>query len=157
LLAGGVGVAGAVALAACSSPGSRRDASTSDAANGSGGAPNPESDQPSGQGGAPASSSAAQPAGAIAPLAGVPVGGSIGAHSNGKAIVLAQPAAGSVVGFSAICTHMGCTVDAGGPQLHCPCHGSIYNAFTGAVIQGPAPSPLPAVAVHVSGGYVVAG
>jgi Rieske Fe-S protein len=52
---------------------------------------------------------------------------------------------------------MGCTVNAGGAQLHCPCHGSIYNAFTGAVIQGPAPKALPAVTVHVADGHVIAG
>ena len=40
-------------------------------------------------------------------------------------------------------------------ELHCPCHGSVYDAFTGAVIQGPAPAPLPRVATHIVDGYVV--
>ena len=89
-------------------------------------------------------------------MSDVPVGGSIGASLNGKPVTLARPDAATAVGFSAICTHLGCTVNAGGPQLHCPCHGSIFNAFTGAVVQGPAPSPLPAISVAIEGNYIVA-
>ncbi len=46
--------------------------------------------------------------------------------------------------ISAICTHLGCTVQWRG-QAHefaCPCHGSLYNA-EGKVIGGPAPRSLP--------------
>jgi cytochrome b6-f complex iron-sulfur subunit len=52
---------------------------------------------------------------------------------------------------------MGCTVNAGGNQFHCPCHGSVYDAFTGAVVHGPAPAPLTAIPVKVVGGDVVTG
>jgi cytochrome b6-f complex iron-sulfur subunit len=103
------------------------------------------------------SSSAAPPAGALAKLSAIPVGGSIAATHAGKPITLARPSAGTVAAFSAICTHMGCTVNPGGSKLNCPCHGSVYNAFTGQVLQGPAPRPLPSVAVHVADGYVVSG
>ena len=48
------------------------------------------------------------------------------------------------------------TVAVAGAQLDCPCHGSKYNALTGAVINGPAPKPLPAVSVEVEDGNVVA-
>ena len=58
---------------------------------------------------------------------------------------------------SAICTHQGCTVNAAGKQLNCPCHGSQYDAFTGAVLRGPAPKPLAEVAVRVSGDQIVRG
>jgi len=57
--------------------------------------------------------------------------------------------------FSATCTHQGCQVNkvtAG--KIECPCHGSVFDASTGAVIAGPAPSPLPRVAVTVSNGEV---
>jgi len=37
---------------------------------------------------------------------------------------------------------MGCTVGAAGKQLDCPCHGSVFDAQTGAVVNGPAQSPL---------------
>jgi cytochrome b6-f complex iron-sulfur subunit len=50
---------------------------------------------------------------------------------------------------------MGCTVDAGGGVLSCPCHGSRFNAFTGAVLNGPAASPLPGRSVRVVDGWVV--
>jgi Rieske Fe-S protein len=50
---------------------------------------------------------------------------------------------------------MGCTVLPAGKQLHCPCHGSIYSASTGAVLRGPAPRPLPRVPVRVDNGNVV--
>jgi Rieske Fe-S protein len=43
---------------------------------------------------------------------------------------------------SAICTHLGCTVNlAGNGGFHCPCHGSVFNQ-SGSVVSGPAPSSL---------------
>jgi cytochrome b6-f complex iron-sulfur subunit len=102
-------------------------------------------------------SSAVAPAGALAKLSAIPVGGSIAATQAGMPITLARPSSGTVAAFSAVCTHMGCTVNAGGPQLNCPCHGSVFNAFTGEVLQGPAPRSLPSIAVHVADGYVVSG
>lgn len=88
----------------------------------------------------------------------VPVGGAVAAKgADGKPIIVAQPTAGKAVAFSAICTHMGCTVNVAGADLDCPCHGSKYNALTGAVLNGPAPKPLPSVAVKVENGNVVAG
>jgi Rieske Fe-S protein len=44
-----------------------------------------------------------------------------------------------------------------GKELKCPCHGSVYDAFTGKNISGPAPKPLKSVPVTVSGGEVVEG
>lgn len=46
--------------------------------------------------------------------------------------------------ISAICTHLGCTVQWRGQsqEFACPCHGSLYRA-DGTVIGGPAPRPLP--------------
>lgn len=45
--------------------------------------------------------------------------------------------------FSRTCTHLGCVVNPPtGEVMGCPCHGSVFNAQTGAVVQGPAGSPL---------------
>jgi Rieske Fe-S protein len=134
---------GAVSLAACGSGSS-----------GSGTAPASSA--------APAASSsaggAADSGGGLAKLADVPVGGAAAATGpDGKPIVIAQPTAGQVVAFSAICTHQGCKVAPAGKQLKCPCHGSVFDAFTGKNVSGPAPSPLAAVPVKVSGTEVVAG
>ncbi len=94
----------------------------------------------------------------LAVLSQVPVGGAVAAtDAEGGPIIVAQPTAGKAVAFSAICTHLGCTVAVRGAELDCPCHGSRFNALTGAVINGPAPSPLPALAVAIRSGKVVAG
>ena len=68
---------------------------------------------------------------------------------DGVPVVVSRPAVGEVKAFTAICTHMGCTVNPAGTEFHCPCHGSKYDAFTGSVITGPAPAPLKSIAVTV--------
>ena len=94
--------------------------------------------------------------GGLVALADVPVGGAVAAtNAAGEPVIIAQPEAGTVVGFSAICTHMGCTVAPDGAELKCPCHGSVYEAATGTNIDGPAPRPLDAFNVKVDGDQVV--
>lgn len=80
----------------------------------------------------------------------VPVKG--GVVLAGQQVVLTRDPGGTVHGFSAICTHQGCTVDSvQNGTIMCPCHGSRFNADTGAVTEGPATRPLPAVPVTVRG------
>ena len=93
----------------------------------------------------------------VAKLADIPVGGSISASLDGKPILVSQPTEGSVVAFSAICTHQGCVVKPVGGEFDCPCHQSRFDGATGQVIDGPAPSPLEKVQVRVAGGAVLAG
>jgi cytochrome b6-f complex iron-sulfur subunit len=52
---------------------------------------------------------------------------------------------------SAVCTHLGCTVNrnASGTGFHCPCHGSQFNE-NAVVTGGPAPRPLPWYLVSLS-------
>ena len=87
----------------------------------------------------------------------VPVGGSVivqtGSDSD-PAIAIAQPKKGQFVAHTAVCTHQGCIVGAAGKELHCPCHGSQYDAFTGKVLRGPARLPLDEVPVTVNGDSV---
>jgi cytochrome b6-f complex iron-sulfur subunit len=42
---------------------------------------------------------------------------------------------------SAVCSHLGCTVNLSGVGFHCPCHGSVFDT-SGAVVSGPAPNSL---------------
>jgi Rieske Fe-S protein len=69
-------------------------------------------------------------------------------------VVIAQDA-GGLYAFTAICTHLGCTVgspDAKGTTT-CPCHGSQFDG-NGNVIIGPATAPLAHFAVSVCEGNV---
>ena len=95
---------------------------------------------------------------AAATTAAVPVGGAKLAKGDGTTWLLAQPTAGEFVCHSGICTHEGCPLtEVSGNEGICQCHGSKFNADTGAVIQGPATKPLPKQSVTVSGGNVVLG
>ena len=49
---------------------------------------------------------------------------------------------GAHTALSSTCTHLGCTVEAGGTNLVCPCHGSTFDR-QGRVLRGPAEDPLP--------------
>ena len=73
-----------------------------------------------------------------------------------------------VVAYSAICTHLGCTVRfseepmdmAPFPHIHCPCHAALFDPHRGSMVMaGPAPRPLPQLPVRLSdkGEVVVAG
>jgi Rieske Fe-S protein len=89
----------------------------------------------------------------LAPLADVPDGG--GLVLADEKVVLTRDGS-TVHGFSAVCTHQGCLVrDVRGGEIHCPCHGSAFDAATGAVVQGPADKPLAPVDVEVRDGEVV--
>jgi Rieske Fe-S protein len=89
----------------------------------------------------------------LASLSQVPAGGGI--VLTAAKIVLTRESSGSVHAFSAVCTHQGCLVNqVSGGTIDCPCHGSRFNAQTGAVVAGPAPSPLPTVPIVVRDGGV---
>ncbi len=57
-------------------------------------------------------------------------------------VVVTRTAAG-VVAFNRTCTHAGSLVNPDSNNLLvCPAHGSVFNASTGAVVQGPADRSL---------------
>lgn len=91
----------------------------------------------------------------VAKVSDVPVGESFDAKIGDDPILVSQPKEGTFAAFSAICTHQGCVVKADGAELHCPCHGSVYDAATGEVKSGPAPEPLPKVKVTTQGNNIV--
>ena len=100
---------------------------------------------------APAPDTAAAPAAAqvqaIARTADIPVGSGVIVDD----VVITQPAEGKFNGFSAICTHAGCTVaEVVGASINCPCHGSSFN-LDGTVAKGPASRPLDAKDIVVQG------
>jgi thiosulfate dehydrogenase [quinone] large subunit len=106
---------------------------------------------------APSASTTATTSGtALGPATSVPVGQAASftdTHGGGPGFVV-QPTAGQFKAFSAICPHAGCTVEFQGNAFVCPCHGSQFDAKTGDVLNGPASSGLPPIAVHVVGGTI---
>jgi Rieske Fe-S protein len=110
-----------------------------------------------GAGGGDSAAAATQVAtGPLAALADLEVGGTKVVVQGRSRVAISRTGADTVVAFSAICTHQGCTVKAKGVELDCPCHGSKFDATTGAVLHGPAEAPLAAVPVRIADGQVVA-
>ncbi|MET9290423.1 Rieske (2Fe-2S) protein [Streptomyces sp. NPDC003077] len=85
----------------------------------------------------------------------IPAGRSVafrypGAEDRAVAIRLSD---GSLVGYSAVCTHLACAVlwrrDRGMEgELYCPCHEGAFDARTGEVAGGPPPRGLPKVILY---------
>ena len=150
----GVGLVGlAGAITACGASGSSSSAAAADPATSAGGGATSATSAAA----APAASAAASSpgssgsaSGALTGTSDIPVGG--GKIFDTQLVVVTQPSAGEFKAFSAVCTHMGCTVNqiANG-RIDCPCHGSEYSITDGAVLAGPAPRPLPAKTIKVTG------
>jgi Rieske Fe-S protein len=154
-----VGLAGAVTACGASGSGSSAAAADPAATGASGDATTATSAAPvaSAPTGSQASSSPGNSgsaggaaSGALSGTSAIPVGG--GKIFPAQLVVVTQPTAGQFKAFSATCTHMGCTVNqiADG-RIDCPCHGSEYSITDGAVLRGPAPKPLPAKQIKVTG------
>jgi len=124
----GAGVVGAATLAACGGSDKKTPAAASPS---------------SSAGGAAASKDAIK-------AADIPVGG--GKVFEATKVVVTQPTAGDFKAFSAVCTHKGCAVKSvADGKIVCPCHASMFDMATGAVLGGPAKAPLPSKTVTVSG------
>jgi Rieske Fe-S protein len=149
------GAACAAVLAGCSRYNSNSGINTGPAA--------PSSSAPATSAGGAASGGAASggagngggnAAAALAKTSDVPVGG--GTILTDKKIVITQPQSGTFHAFTAVCTHAGCTVGSvSGGTINCPCHGSKFNIATGAVVNGPAASPLAPINIQVQGTSIV--
>ncbi|MEU9184441.1 Rieske (2Fe-2S) protein [Streptomyces sp. NPDC048484] len=80
----------------------------------------------------------------------VPVGG--GKIFKDEKVVVTQPEKGDFKAFSAVCTHRGCIVaKVSDGTIDCKCHGSKFRVADGSVADGPAPKPLPARQIKVTG------
>lgn len=140
-------------LSACGGGGSSSSATAQDpaptASNGGGG-----NNSNGGQGGSPAN--------ALVATADVAVGGGVILASHN--IVVTQPKKGTFEGFSATCTHQGCTLaSVASGTINCGCHGSQFSITDGSNVAGPSGepagsiAPLPKIAVKVKGPDVVTG
>jgi Rieske Fe-S protein len=77
---------------------------------------------------------------AASPLAAV--GGAATVTVSSGTYLVARTAQSTFTTVTAVCTHEGCAVSGFANSLYvCPCHGSEFHT-TGAVVQGPASSPL---------------
>jgi len=66
--------------------------------------------------------------------------------------IVVRTADGDLRAFSAVCTHLGCTVQykADTAQLWCACHNGMYD-LGGNVVSGPPPRPLEQFVVNLRG------
>ena len=111
---------------------------------------------PATNGTATSAGGSAPAAGALAAASQVPDGG--GKIIDGKNIVITQPHSGLFKAFSAICTHEGCIVSSvSNGTINCPCHGSKFSIKDGSVVNGPATTPLGAIAIKVEGTSIFQG
>jgi thiosulfate dehydrogenase [quinone] large subunit len=107
-------------------------------------------------GASPTASAAPSPTGTrIGSLADLTAQGSLTFNdpATGDPALAVQLQGGAVVGFDAVCTHAGCTVqyDSGQRLIFCPCHGAEFDpAHAAAVVAGPAPTPLAPIKVQVA-------
>ncbi|MEY9862904.1 Rieske Fe-S protein [Catenulispora sp. GAS73] len=160
-LLGGIVVAAGALCAACSSSKSSPAASgtgTGSTSSAAGSSTSSAGSASSSSGSAASSttsgaSTSTGAAAALAPTSAVPVGG--GTILTDQKIVLTQPTAGTYKAFTAVCTHMGCTVSAvENGLIACPCHGSRYHIADGSVANGPATQALAPINITVANGQI---
>jgi cytochrome b6-f complex iron-sulfur subunit len=70
--------------------------------------------------------------------------------------ILVRTPAGELRAFSAVCTHLNCTVQYRADLSHiwCACHNGHYD-LNGKNIEGPPPRPLDGFVVNARGGQIV--
>lgn len=74
-------------------------------------------------------------------------------RAAGTAVAVAN-VGGQLYAFDDACPHQHCSLadgDLDGTIVQCACHGSRFDVTTGALVRGPAQSPVRAHAVEVEG------
>lgn len=146
---------GAAALA--TGCGGNNGGSTSAAAdNTRNGTDSPSPTRPASPASPAASTSPAADAKKLASTGDIPEGG--GKVFDGQKIVVTQPSKGEFKAFSAVCTHMGCTVSrVQNGTIDCPYHDSKFKIADGSVAEGPATKPLEEKRIKVEGNSIQLG
>jgi nitrite reductase/ring-hydroxylating ferredoxin subunit len=88
--------------------------------------------------------------------AGHPDGTVVGA-AVGDTLVAVARVNGAWHAVEAWCTHAECPLTDGwveGNAIRCPCHGSLFDLASGAVLEGPAEEPLRTFPTRVAGSRV---
>jgi len=91
----------------------------------------------------------------VAKAGDLPEGEMIGATVDGADVLVAN-VSGRYRSIGSECTHEGCALhegelDAEDRVVTCPCHGSMFDLETGAVVAPPAQEPEPIYRVQVQG------
>ena len=91
-----------------------------------------------------------------AQAAKVPVNSGLLFKFGNKPGLLVRTPDGELQAFSAVCTHLDCTVQykADTSQIWCACHNGLYD-LAGSVVSGPPPRPLERLVVNRRGEDVV--
>jgi cytochrome b6-f complex iron-sulfur subunit len=86
-----------------------------------------------------------------------PNSGQLFKFGSRPAILIRTPA-GELRAFSAVCTHLNCTVQyrADLSRIWCACHNGHYD-LNGKNIEGPPPRPLDTLVVNARGSQIVVG
>lgn len=75
---------------------------------------------------------------------------------RGKPAIVIHTPSDEFKAFSAVCTHLNCTVayDSTRNSIHCACHNGLFG-LDGQVISGPPPKPLEQYSVIIQKGDVI--
>lgn len=77
---------------------------------------------------------------------------------RGEPAVVLQPKPGTIVAFSAVCTHLGCVIQwqVDKEEFLCPCHAGRFRV-DGTVLGGPPPKALKKLPVTLENDQVLVG
>ena len=87
----------------------------------------------------------------------IPLLRSIGAGRSKDTRLTLANVAGTIFAIDDTCTHRGCSLGDGkldGSTIQCACHGSRFDVTSGAVVRGPAETPVRSYPVQVVNGEV---
>lgn len=92
----------------------------------------------------------------VARVSGFPVNSGKVVKFGSKPVLVIRRGESSWLAFSAVCTHLHCTVQyqSKRQRIWCACHNGVYDLH-GRVVSGPPPRPLREYAVHIRGNDVI--